>query len=92
MSSVATILARGGGGGGGGGTACKGVSGKAPPKGVPFLGFRYKKEKGFYKLKYMKWSGNLSFRSVKRPQRANSWMNIIAVKKSRKRRGLLTCS
>ena len=37
------------------------------PKGVPFLGFRYIKEYGFYSLKYTKGLGNLSFGSVKGP-------------------------
>ena len=46
-----------GGGGGGGGQVLpvKSYTGRCGPKGVPFLGFRYIKGLGFYKVKFMNW-------------------------------------
>ena len=66
------------------GGSFNGYTGRLPPKGVSFSGFRYKKGQGFHCLKYRKGWGNLSFASVKKPK-SDKQMNFqLGVKKSTK--------
>ena len=53
--------------------------GRLPPKGLPFSGFRFMKRWGILLVEVYERVGNLSFRSVKRPKRADScllWLSL----------------
>ena len=52
---------------GGGGNPYNGLYGEAPPERGTFFRLQVMKRYGFHELKYMKGSGNLSFRYLKGP-------------------------